>query len=189
MEAAERHMRIANFHAARHLLSFLDDTRRPADFWSSTPPVVRRLFRRAEVCGGHKRVRPAHCSAFQAIAPQNSLRTTLLTASSSRLIRGSAPLRRTCANVRTSPAYEPWYRSSFVRHSIQANCNSGQHRCSTQLSFNRSQVHVCLQALSVTAYEREDLCFLLPPSIRPPLLVERNTRCSVRPRHAGDLAR
>ncbi|DBA79913.1 TPA: hypothetical protein ACH3X1_008128 [Trebouxia sp. C0004] len=64
-------------------------------------------------------------------------------------------------------------RSSFVRHSIQANCNSGQHRCSTQLSFNRSQVHVCLQALSVTAYEREDLCFLLPPSIRPPLLVER----------------
>ena len=42
-----------------------------------------------------------------------------------------------------------------------------------QLSFSRSQVHACLQALSVPAFGRvpEDLRFLLPPSIRPSLLV------------------
>ena len=64
-------------------------------------------------------------------------------------------------------------RSSFVGHSKQASCNAGQHRSSAQLSFSRSQVHVCLQALSVPAFERvpEDLRFLLPPSIRPSLRV------------------
>ena len=69
--------------------------------------------------------------------------------------------------------YDRRCRSSFVRHSNQASYDVGQHRCSAQLSFSRSQVHVCLQALSVPAFERvpEDLRFLLPPSIRPSLLV------------------
>ena len=69
-------------------------------------------------------------------------------------------------------------RSSFVGHSKQASCNAGQHRSSAQLSFSRSQVHVCLQALSVPAFERvpEDLRFLLPLSIRPSLcVVDRNS--------------
>ena len=54
-------------------------------------------------------------------------------------------------------------RSSFVGQSKQASCNAGPHRSSAQLSFSRSQVHVCLQALSVPAFER----VLLPPSIGP----------------------
>ncbi len=42
-----------------------------------------------------------------------------------------------------------------------------------QLSFSRSELRVCLQALSVSAFERVpgDVYFLLPPSIRPSLLV------------------
>ena len=62
---------------------------------------------------------------------------------------------------------------SFVGHSKQTSFSAGQHRSSAQLSFSRSQVHACLQALSVPAFERvpEDLRFLLPPSVRPSLLV------------------
>ena len=64
-------------------------------------------------------------------------------------------------------------RSSFVGHSKQTSFSAGQHRSSAQLSFSRSQVHACLQALSVPAFERvpEDLRFLLPPSMRSSLLV------------------
>lgn len=42
-----------------------------------------------------------------------------------------------------------------------------------QLSFSRSELRVCLQALSVSAFERVpgDVYFLLPPSIRPSLLL------------------